>query len=312
MIKYLKGEKVDTIIHRLKMKLDALCKRRRTRINDRTRFQNNKLFKYNQKAFYAKLRNGGGDETITEPPTKENIQRYWGGLFGDKKMHNAEAEWIIDEKKNMEKVEEATWEDIVPERMTSATKRLSNWKAPGLDLVQNFWIKYLHALHPLLADLFNETMKKPEDTPLWLTRGRTTLIHKKGSTKEANNYRPITCLPTYYKLLTLILTDNIYEHVTKNDILPMEQKGVRRKARGCKDHLLLDRVITEDAKKKKRNMSVMWIDYMKAYDSIPHSWLIDMMRLYKIDENTINFIIKLMPSWRTRIYLPHSSGCLTT
>ena len=310
--KYLKGEEIHTIIHRLTMKLDALCKRRRTKISSRSRFQSNRLFKSNQKAFYAKLRNGGGDAQITEPPTLENIQNYWGGLFGDKKMHNEKAEWIADEKKNMENVKEATWEDISPERMTKATKKLSNWKAPGLDLVQNFWLKYLHALHPILADLFNETMNKPEDTPLWLTRGRTTLIYKKGTTKEAKNYRPITCLPTYYKLLTLILTDNIYEHVTENDILPMEQKGVRRKARGCKDHLLLDRIITEDAKKKLRDMSAMWIDYMKAYDSIPHSWLTEMMTIYKIDKNTINFITQLMPSWRTRIYLPHSEGCTTT
>ena len=202
--------------------------------------------------------------------------------------------------------------DILHERMTKATKRLSNWKAPGLDLVQNFWIKHLHALHPVLAEFCNQIINEPDEAPTWLTGRRTTLIHKKGTTKEAKNYRPITCLPTYYKLLTLILTDNIYEHVTTNDILPMEQKGIRRKSRGCKDHLLLDKTITEDAKKKKRQLSVMWIDYKKAYDSVPHSWLIEMMKLYKIDKQTINFIIKLMPSWRTKIHLPHVNGCLTT
>ena len=97
--KYLKGRSVDTTLHQLKMKLDALCKRRKTQIANKTRFQNNRLFKTNQKAFYAKLRNGDGDEKITEPPTKEDIQNYWGGLFGDKIMHNDEAEWIKDEKK---------------------------------------------------------------------------------------------------------------------------------------------------------------------------------------------------------------------
>ena len=310
--KYLKGENADKILHRLKMKLDALCKRRKTQIANKTRFQNNKLFKHNQKAFYAKLRNGDEGEKITEPPTKEDIQKYWGGLFGDKLMHNKKAEWLNDEMKDMEKIEEAVWVDISPEKLTLAAKKLSNWKAPGLDLVQNFWIKYLYALHPLLAEHFNQEMYEDENKSEWMTGGKTTLIHKKGSTKQANNYRPITCLPTYYKLLTLILTDNIYEHVTENNILPIEQKGVRRKARGCKDHLLLDKIIMEDAKKKGRNLSVMWIDYKKAYDSIPHSWLIAMMRIYKIDERTIRFIIKTMPKWRTKIHLPHNEGCLVT
>ena len=106
-------------------------------------------------------------------------------------------------------------------------------------------------------------MQNPEDTPSWLTNGSTILLHKTGPTCDARNYRPITCLPTYYKLITLMLKDKIYEHVVSNGILPYEQKGIMRKARGCKDHLLLDKTITEDAIRKKRNLSTMWIDYKR-------------------------------------------------
>jgi hypothetical protein len=28
---------------------------------------------------------------------------------------------------------------------------------------------------------------------------------------------------------------------------------------------------TEDDKKKKKNLSIVWIDYQKAFDSVPHS-----------------------------------------
>ena len=49
-----------------------------------------------------------------------------------------------------------------------------------------------------------------------------TLIHKNGPTNEAKNYRPITCLPTYYKTITLMLTDKIYLHLKQNKILPPE------------------------------------------------------------------------------------------
>ena len=112
--------------------------------------------------------------------------------------------------------------------------------------------------------------------------------------------------------MTLILTDKIYAHTTINEILPYEQKGVRRNARGCKDHLMLDKLIADDAKRKKRSVSLMWIDYKKAYDSIPHSWIIEAMKLYKIDDTIINFIELLMPAWQTKIYLPHEKGCITT
>ena len=119
--------------------------------------------------------------------------------------------------------------------------------------------------------------------------------------KEAKNYLAITCLLTYYNLLTLILTDNIYEQETTNDILRIEQKGIRPKLRECIGHLLLNNLMMEDSKKKKRQLCVMWIDYKKAYDSKPHSCLIEMMKLHKIDKWEINFIIVVFQNRETWI-----------
>ena len=180
---------------------------------------------------------------------------------------------------------------------------MANWKTPGCDLVQNFWIKHLTSLHGRLTETLNHVMNKPEEAPEWFTKRKTTLLFKNGNQKDAKNYRLITCLPTLYKLTTLILTDMIYSHVVTKNILPVEQKGMRRYAKGCKDQLLIDKMITEDAKKKKRNVSMMWIDYQKAYDSVPHSWIKHMMKLYKIDKTITNFITHLMPTWKTTITL---------
>ena len=162
--------------------------------------------------------------------------------------------------------------------MTKICKKLANRKALGPDKVQNFWLKYLTALHLHIARLLHITTN-PTETPEWLTTWRTSLVHKKGPTNKAQNYRRITCLPTYYKLLTMIFTEIVYEHVIKNNILPLEQKGVQRKARGCKDHLLLDKAIMENSRKGRRNLSMMWIDYKKAYDLVPHSWIIECLKL---------------------------------
>jgi hypothetical protein len=96
-----------------------------------------------------------------------------------------------------------------------------------------------------------------------------------------------------------------------NDIMPIEQKGARRKARGCKDHLLIDKIISEDAKRRNKDLSLMWIDYKKAYDSITHSWLTEILDLYKIDDQTRHFITYLMQFWHTKIHLPHDAGCIS-
>ena len=113
----------------------------------------------------------------------------------------------------------------------------------------------------MLTDVINLTIQEPELAPEWLIGGKTTLLYKKVNENEAKNYRPITCLPSFYKLVTLFITGKVYGHITDNDILPYEQKGCRREARGCKEHLIMDKNIIETAKKNKRNVIILWIDY---------------------------------------------------
>ena len=41
----------------------------------------------------------------------------------------------------------------------------------------------------------------------------------------ASKYRPITCLPLMWKLLTGVIADQIYAHLDQEKLLPEEQKG---------------------------------------------------------------------------------------
>ena len=44
-----------------------------------------------------------------------------------------------------------------------------------------------------------------------------------------------------------------------------------------------------------------WIDYKKAYDMVPHSWIINSLKMYKISDEVINFIDKTMKTWRVEL-----------
>ena len=77
-----------------------------------------------------------------------------------------------------------------------------------------------------------------------------------------------------YKILTSILTEGSYTFLEENELLPTEQKGCKRGSYGCKDQLLINKMILENRRGNKRNLSSAWIDYRKAFDSVPHSWII--------------------------------------
>ena len=117
----------------------------------------------------------------------------------------------------------------------------SNWKAPGNDRIATFWLKKLSSVHEDLTTAYNDILKNPEKQPDWLTEGLTYLLPKTEETKNPKNYRPITCLPTMYKILTSILTERTYAFLEENELLPTEQTGCKRGSYGCKDQLLINK-----------------------------------------------------------------------
>ena len=76
--------------------------------------------------------------------------------------------------------------------------------------------------------------------------------------------------------------------------MPEEQKGCKRGSRGTKDQLIIDKTVLKDCKKRHTNLSMAWIDYKKAYDFVPHSWINECMEKFGIAENVRNLLKKSM------------------
>ena len=92
----------------------------------------------------------------------------------------------------------------------------------------------------------------------------------------------------------------------------MEQKGCKKGSYGCKDQLLIDKMILEHCRKMKRNLSTAWIDYTKVFDSVPHSWILKTMQMYKVSPTLINFLSHSMGTWKTTMILNYSTGKIVT
>ena len=71
---------------------------------------------------------------------------------------------------------------------------------------------------------------------------------------------------------------------------------------------MINNVILENCKKKKKNLSTAWIDYKKAFDSVPHSWILACLRMYKINLVLMPFIEASMRQLKTNMVLVHGSG----
>ena len=122
---------------------------------------------------------------------------------------------------------------------------------------------------------------------------------KKGT--APNNYRPITCLPMMWKILTAQIKEEIYYSLTSRGLFPDEQKGCCKGSRGRAELLYIDQHILNESRTIRKNLAIAWIDYKKAYDMVPHSWIINSLKMYKISHEVINFIDKTMKTWRVEL-----------
>lgn len=92
----------------------------------------------------------------------------------------------------------------------------------------------------------NRILEAPEIEE-WLTTERIFLMLKdkeKGS--ESENYRPIACLLTAYKLLTGIIANQIYSYLERNNLLPAEWNECCKNSEGMKDQLLTDKLVLKN------------------------------------------------------------------
>ena len=259
------------------------------------------------KRFFREL--GNKAINIQNPPSLEKVESFWSKIWKNNKTHNDGAHWIQDQAKENQHVPTQEWSDVTTEETIKAIHKTSNWIVKECDGAANFWLKQLTSLRPELANAYNKILKNLEQFPEWLNEGVTFLIPKFEDIENPKNYRPITCLPTMYTVLTSIITEKAYIFLESNNLLP---KRCRCRNYGCKDQLLINKAILEEVRSKRRNLSTTWIDYKKAFHSVPHIWITKNLERYKICPTITRFMRENMKSWKTILHLNHDKGIMTS
>ena len=142
----------------------------------------------------------------------EESKKFWENIWIESADHEKNAKWLQDLQRevNVKKQEKI---HITTGSLKTILGRMPNWKSPGPDLVQGFWLKSFSSLHER-AKLHLKECLDSGFVPSCLTRGRTALLQKdKCKGNVASNYRPITCLPLMWKLVTGVIAYQIYGHL---------------------------------------------------------------------------------------------------
>ncbi|CAK1583093.1 unnamed protein product [Parnassius mnemosyne] len=161
-------------------------------------------------------------ENSSPSNNRENIlkiaTKFYQNLYDQKDLGNFET--INFYSQNQTNID---WNDT---EIDKEIKRLKSDKSPGPDGIPNEALKLARTLlTPVITYLFN-IINKEQRVPEQWTKSNIVLLYKKGDPKDIGNYRPISLLPSLYKLFSQCILSRISAKIDRNQ--PIEQAGFRR------------------------------------------------------------------------------------
>ena len=138
-----------------------------------------------------------------------------------------------------------------------------------------------------LAYIINLSLKTGEYPDL-LKIEKVIPIHKGGSTQDVNNFRPISLLSIFDKIIEKIVHKRLYFFLEDNNILYRNQFGFRKNNSTVYALIEITEMIRKTIDSRKYGCGI-FIDLRKAFDTVNHEILLMKMENYGIRGNMLNW-----------------------
>jgi hypothetical protein len=175
-------------------------------------------------------------------------------------------------------------------------------KATGPDGIPGEFFKNLDLeTKKELLRLFNCILEKECIPEVW-SNATTLILYKKGDPLQPINYRPISLLNSSMKIFMQIITCRLKKWASTYQILPEEQAGFRER-RGCDEQIFNLTSAIQLGTRQKRKVYALFIDFKRAFPSVPHEKLWNKLYNLGISAKTIQIFQSLYEKCSTRIRL---------
>ena len=155
------------------------------------------------------------------------------------------------------------------EDLAAAAKKLKRGKAAGLDGLAPELYQQVPALLPVLLHVWQVSLGRGS-LPRPLRTAAVSLIFKKGDASSLDNYRPISVLPTAYKIITKALAIRLNAAIPS--VVPVSQRGFVP-GRDIRTNILEAHLAQEFMCSSNSSGAMLFVDFVKAYDTLSRDFL---------------------------------------
>ena len=177
---------------------------------------------------------------------------------------------------------------IIEDEILKMINKFDKNKSAGHDGIGNLIVKGVakEILYPLTV-IFNRSLSTGK-VPDSLTIAKVIPIHKKDDKEIFSNYRPVSVLPCFSKILERLIFNRCIEFIENNNILNAKQVGFRAHHSTYMAIMQLVDKINNAVEKNETTIGV-YLDLSKAFDTIDLDILLHKLDYYGFREIVLDW-----------------------
>ena len=189
---------------------------------------------------------------------------------------------------------------VTEDDVLKGLKNLKPEKSPGIDGIHPRPLKELaDVLAKPIHIIFQLSLSSGQLPRNWLD-AVVSPIFKKGARSIAENYRPVSLLCIISKLLESIITPQIVNHIKVNHLACSQQHGFV-KGKSTTTNLVEALNIWSEAVMHGIPVDILFLDYSKAFDAVPHRRLLKQVESFGVHGNALAWIESFLTNRRQQV-----------
>ena len=185
---------------------------------------------------------------------------------------------------------------ITDDKILRVIRSLNANKAHGCDDISVRMVKFcVSALVLPLKLIFCNCLSRGVFPVTWKS-ANVVPVHKKDEKNIKENYRPISLLPIFGKILEKLIFDSMYSYLTKNNLLSANQSGFRQGDSTINQLISITHLIYSSFDcNPTLDVRSVYLDISKAFDRVWHTRLLFKLRRCGISGNLYNILQAFCP-----------------